>query len=100
MYLNQRHISELKRLCQLNRVKSLYAFGSATRDDFDDNSDIDLVVDFDESDPYKYTDLYFALKAELEKLFRRQVDLIEERGIKNRFFRQELDKTRILIYGT
>ena len=98
MYLNQQHINELKKLCRLNRVKFLYAFGSVTRDDFDEDSDIDLVVDFDESDPYQYTDLYFELKAELEKLFKRQVDLIEERGIKNRFFREELDRTRLLIY--
>ena len=98
MYLTQTHINELKKLCRLNQVKSLYAFGSVTRDDFDEDSDIDLVVDFNESDPYKYTDLYFELKAELEKLFERQIDLIEERGIKNRFFRQELDRTRVPIY--
>ena len=98
MYLTQIHINELKELCRLNRVKSLYAFGSVTRDDFNENSDIDLIVDFNESDPYRYTDLYFSLKDELEKFFRRQVDLIEERGIKNRFFRQELDKTIVPIY--
>ena len=98
MYLTQTHINELKKLCQLNQVKSLYAFGSVTRDDFSEDSDIDLVVDFDESDPYKYTDLYFNLKDKLEKFLKKKVDLIEERGIKNRFFKQELNKTKVLIY--
>jgi len=57
------------------------------------------VVDFEETDPFKYTDLYFQFKENLEKLFQRQIDLIEERGIKNQFFRKELDSTKILIYG-
>ena len=98
MYLNKQHIDEIEKLCRLNQVKALYAFGSAIREDFSDSSDVDLVVDFNESDPYKYTDLYFELKDALEKLFNRQVDLIEERGINNKFFREEVDKTKTSIY--
>ena len=90
---------ELETLCKKNKVKSLFVFGSVTREDFNENSDIDLVVDFDESDPFKYTDLYFNLKNKLENLFKRQVDLIEERAIKNRFFKKELDNTKIKLYG-
>lgn len=75
MHLHKQHINALKKLCQQSQVKSLYAFGSATREDFNDHSDIDLVVDFDESDPYKYTDLYFELKDKIGQLFRRNIDL-------------------------
>jgi|SRR5690606_12123206 len=99
MKLDEKHIFEIKRLCKLNKVKSLSAFGSVTREDFNDNSDIDLVVDFEEDDPYRYTDLYFDLKSKLEDLLKRQVDLTEERGIRNRFFKKELDKTKVKIYG-
>jgi predicted nucleotidyltransferase len=90
---------ELETLCKKNKVKSLFVFGSVTREDFNESSDIDLVVDFDESDPFKYTDLYFNLKNKLENLYKRQVDLIEERAIKNRFFKKELDNTKIKLYG-
>ena len=90
---------ELETLCKKNKVKSLFVFGSVIREDFNQNSDIDLVVDFDESDPFKYTDLYFNLKNKLENLYKRQVDLIEERAIKNRFFKKELDNTKIKLYG-
>lgn len=69
-----------------------------TRDDFKADSDIDLVVDFDEKDPFIYTDLYFNLKSKLEDLLKRQVDLLEERGIRNRFFRQQLESTKVSIY--
>jgi hypothetical protein len=58
-----------------------------------------LVVDFEEKDPYRYTDLYFNLKYKLEDLLKRHVDLIEERAIKNPFFRQQLENTKVKIYG-
>jgi predicted nucleotidyltransferase len=99
MYIDENKISQIKKLCELNKVKSLFAFGSVIRDDFNDCSDVDLVVDIDETDPYKYTDLYFNIKDKLENIFKRQVDLLEERAINNRFFRQELEKTKVKIYG-
>ena len=99
MKITEKNIDRIKKLCKKYKVKSFSAFGSVVRDDFKDDSDIDFVVDFDETDPFKYTDLYFQLKENLEKLLQRQIDLIEERGVKNQFFRKELDSTKILIYG-
>lgn len=98
--LDQLKTKEIQGLCETNKVKSLFAFGSITREDFNDGSDIDLVVDFNENDPFNYTDLYFNLKRKLEDLLNRQIDLLEERAIKNRFFKQELDRTKVKIYGT
>jgi predicted nucleotidyltransferase len=92
-------IIQIKELCEKNKVKSLYAFGSVVRDDFNKDSDIDLVVDFNEKDPFTYTDLYFNLKSKLEELLKRQIDLIEERAIKNPIFKQQLEKTKVKIYG-
>jgi len=100
MGLEQLQTNEIKTLCENSRVKSLFAFGSVTRNDFNDESDIDLVVDFNESDPFKYTDLYFQLKSKLESILKRQVDLLEERAIRNRIFRQELENSKIKIYGS
>uniref|UniRef100_UPI004047EA90 nucleotidyltransferase family protein n=1 Tax=Roseivirga sp. TaxID=1964215 RepID=UPI004047EA90 len=99
MKIEQKQLDEIIQLCASNRVKSLSAFGSVTREDFNDKSDIDLLVDFEEEDPYKYTDLYFNLKTKLEHLLKRNVDLVEERGIKNRFFRRQVEKSKIQIYG-
>jgi predicted nucleotidyltransferase len=99
MKIETPEVEKIKELCKENRVKSLYAFGSVTREDFNPHSDIDLVVDFNENDPYKYTDLYFNLKSRLEEILKRQVDLIEERAIRNRFFREQLEKTKVKIYG-
>ena len=57
------------------------------------------MVDFNENDPIKYSDLYFNLKEDLQKLLKREIDLIEDRGIKNQIFKKELDDTKVLIYG-
>ncbi|KAB7732793.1 nucleotidyltransferase [Rudanella paleaurantiibacter] len=99
MKIEKLKIDQIQELCRANKVKSLFAFGSVTRDDFNEDSDIDLVVDIDEKDPFRYTDLYFNLKSKLEAIFNRQVDLLEERAIKNRIFRHELDNTKVKIYG-
>ncbi len=99
MRIDDKNISLIKKLCEIHKVKTLSLFGSATREDFNDESDIDFIVDFDENDPLKYSDLYFDLKSKLEDLLKRKIDLVEIRAIKNKFFRKELDETKILIYG-
>jgi hypothetical protein len=99
MNIEGQQIIQIKELCKNNKVKSLFAFGSVIRDDYNESSDIDLVVDFDENDPFKYTDLYFDLKFKLEEILKKQVDLLEERAIRNKFFKQELEKTKVKIYG-
>ncbi|MFV0593984.1 MAG: nucleotidyltransferase family protein [Draconibacterium sp.] len=99
MEIIEKNINNIKELCKEYDVRTFSVFGSATREDFNDDSDIDFVVDFEEMDPFKYTDLYFQLKDKLENLLKRQIDLIEERAIKNKFFRKELEETKILIYG-
>lgn len=99
MNISAQHINHLKELCKQHRVKTLAAFGSVTREDFNPDSDIDFVVDFNEKDPLVYTDLYFQMKEDLEKLLQRPIDLIEERAIKNSFFLKELNKTKVEIYG-
>ena len=99
MKIEEIKLKQIQELCKINKVKSLFAFGSVLRSDFNDASDIDLIVDFDEKDPIKYTDLYFNLKDKLETILTRHVDLLEERAVKNKFFRQELDNTKVKIYG-
>lgn len=93
-------LPQLQELCKLYHVKTLFAFGSVLREnDFNAESDIDLVVDIAESDPLVYADYYFNLKFQLEQLFNRPIDLLEEKAIKNPFFRKHLNQSRMLIYG-
>jgi predicted nucleotidyltransferase len=99
MKISENHLKQISGFCKESNVKSFAAFGSVVRDDFKEDSDIDFLVDFEEKDPIKYTDLYFKLKENLEKPLKNPVDLIEERAVKNPYFRKELNKTKVLIYG-
>ncbi len=89
----------INRLCEENKVRSLFAFGSAARDEMKPESDIDLLVDIDSNDPFEYTDYYFNLLDQLQKLFGKPIDLLETRGLKNRFLKAEIDRTKVPLYG-
>ena len=49
--------------------------------------------------PYDPLVVHFDLKEKLEKLFNKKVDLIPNEDFKNKYFLNELQKTKILIYG-
>jgi len=93
------NIDTIRGLCAKYHVKTLFAFGSVTRDELKTNSDIDLVVDIDSNDPLSYSDDYFGLKFQLEQLFKRQIDLLELRAIKNQYLKQNIENTKVLVYG-
>jgi uncharacterized protein len=93
------HIKEIKRLCSAHKVKQLYAFGSVLTNKFNNESDVDLVVDFDTMDISDYADNYFDFKFSLQKILNRPVDLLEEKAVKNPYFRKNLNRQRLLIYG-
>jgi len=89
----------IDKLCSENKVRSLFVFGSAVRNELTEDSDIDLLVDIDSSDPYEYTDHYFNLLEQLQQLLQRPVDLLESRALKNPFLKKEIDRTKVSVYG-
>ncbi len=99
MGLIETYKNQIQELCENHKVNTLYSFGSVNTAKFTDNSDVDLVVDFKIEDPIEYTDNYFDLKFELEKILNRQIDLLENKAIKNPFLKERIDKTKILVYG-
>lgn len=99
MNVIRQHIDQIIKLCENNNFRTLFAFGSVTTDKFKQDSDIDLVVDIDENDPIIYSDKYFNLKFQLEELLKRQIDLLEQRAIRNKFLKSEIDPTKIQLYG-
>ncbi|MFN8206068.1 MAG: nucleotidyltransferase domain-containing protein [Bacteroidales bacterium] len=99
MNLVEKNIEGIRDLCKKHKVKKLFAFGSVLTDEFKNASDIDLIVDFQDVDLYSYADNYFDLKDSLELLFKREVDLLEEKAIRNPYLRQSIDSSKRLIYG-
>jgi len=92
-------IDELIKLCNIYKVKSMYAFGSVCTDKFNENSDIDLLISFDNLSIDQYTDNYFDLHYKLENLFNREIDLLTDKSLSNPYFIQSLEQTKQLIYA-
>jgi uncharacterized protein len=91
--------SDIVKLCEEHKVKSLYAFGSVLTDSFNDESDVDLIVDFTNIQVEEYADNYFDFKFSLQELLKRPVDLLEEKAIKNPYFRKAVNQQKQLVYG-
>lgn len=90
----------LKALCQKHAVRQLDLFGSAAADDFDPaRSDLDFVVDFLPVPRRGFSDVCFAVLADLQELFGRPVDLVEVTAIRNPYFRKSVEETRVPIYA-
>lgn len=89
---------ELQRLAERFRVRQLAVFGSALRAEFSDGSDIDLAVEFDHDEKLDTVDQYFGLKAALENLLGRKVDLVELSAMPASRLKREIERTRIALY--
>ncbi len=94
------NLDRLIALCRKYKVKKLYVFGSILTPRFNDESDVDLSVDMlPESDPLVSGKNFLNLYLDLQDLFNRKVDLVDEASIRNPYFREELNYTKQLIYG-
>jgi predicted nucleotidyltransferase len=98
MYLDN-YINEIKKLCQANSMKTLYAFGSVLTDRFNEKSDIDLLIDIDSDDPSDYSKKYFNVSFALQDMIGRKIDLLESISLRNKYLIEEIDRTKFLIYG-
>jgi uncharacterized protein len=99
MSLIDQHKNEIATLCRKYGVASLYVFGSVLSDKFSKESDIDLLVNFSTIDLPRYADNYYDFKFALEATLHHPVDLIEEKALRNPFFKQRIQATRQLLYA-
>ena len=99
MNLIEQNRSKINALCASHSVAKLFAFGSVISNSMNNDSDVDLLVDFKTMQPADYADNYFDFKFSLEKLFNRKVDLLEQQALHNPYLKKSIDKSKQLIYG-
>ncbi len=63
-------------------ISSIGLFGSIVRDDFTKNSDVDIIVEFNDNIGIEF----ISLADELEEKLNHKVDLVSRRGIKPKYF--------------
>jgi predicted nucleotidyltransferase len=99
MNIVEQNIETVSELCKQYNVRNMYLFGSALTEKFSPDSDIDFLVNFGQMSLPNYFDNYMEFKDELEQLFKRPVDLVEEKTVKNPVLRRSIERSKKLIYG-
>ena len=91
--------NEIKALCKKHQVKNLFVFGSILTNRFNDQSDIDFLVSFNNVPLLDFADNYLSFCESLEKILGRKVQIVVESSIRNPFFKSELDKTKQILFA-
>lgn len=76
-------------------VNKVWLFGSYARGEENTDSDIDLMIDLDHSQPVGLK--FFGMWNDLESLLGRDVDLVTEEGLAD-YARDSYNRDKILIY--
>ncbi len=88
----------LAAFCRKWRIRELSLFGSAIREDFGPESDLDFLVSFEPEAGWDLFDL-ITMKDELESHFERRIDLVEKEALRNPWRKYEILRTREVVYA-
>lgn len=104
--LIQNNLKLITDACKQHHVKELFVFGSAARvKDFTDKSDVDVLVNFEVLPLDTNEDVFYvvenrdALEMKLKRIFKREIDLVEEKNISNKYLRYFINKDKKLLYA-
>ena len=95
MNLSSKHIDNIRSFFSSRPVKKAYLFGSYSRNEADENSDIDILVEWDHTNPIGLK--FFIYKDELEQLLNKKVDLVSYEGL-SKYVKPLVDRDKVLIY--
>jgi predicted nucleotidyltransferase len=88
----------IDKLCEKYDIRQLEVFGSALTDRWDaETSDVDFIVDLGDFGP-GVSDRYLDLIDELQQLLGRPVTMITYDSIRNPYFKEEIDETKVMFY--
>lgn len=92
------HRDEIAEFCRRWKIKELAIFGSALGDDFRPESDVDVLVVFQDDAEWNLFD-HLKAEEELRWIFGREVDLVEKNAIRNPFRRHHILHNHEVIYA-
>ena len=94
----EHHKAEIHKLCLAHKVRSLYVLDSILTDKFNNEGDIDLIVDFNDMVVEDYADNYFDFKFSLQEIFEQPIILLEDKAITNPYFRETINQRKQLLF--
>jgi predicted nucleotidyltransferase len=87
--------NEIAHFCRKNHIRQLSVFGSALKEDFGNDSDVDILVEFHEDHVPGFA--FFDMELELSQIIGRKVDLNTPNFL-SRYFRDSIIKTAEVQY--
>jgi Predicted nucleotidyltransferases len=91
----------IEELCRKWRIKELSLFGSVLTDEFRPDSDVDVLITFEEPKPDlgPWGGAWETMREDLQAVFGRKIDLVEKKLVRNPFRRHHILTTRRVIYA-
>lgn len=92
-------MDEIRAFCAKWKIVELSLFGSVLREDFGDDSDVDVLVVFGPDETWDYFD-WPDMMDELSAMFGgRKIDLVERKTVRNPFLREHIMSRRRVVYA-
>jgi hypothetical protein len=93
------NLSQIKNICETHYVEELYVFGSASRNEMKEDSDVDFLYTMKEQTPLlEHANIFFDMLWAFEALLGRKVDMVPAKYLRNRIFIEEVNNTKEIIY--
>jgi uncharacterized protein len=87
--------AQIEEFCRRNHIRRLALFGSVLRDDFGPESDIDVLVEFEDGKTPGFA--FFGMQDELSELLGRRVDLNTEKSL-SPYFKKRVLRSLMVLY--
>jgi uncharacterized protein len=96
MKLDQKYIELVRKYLKDKPVQKAYLFGSFSIGNENPDSDIDILVDLDYTNPIGLE--FIQMQLDLEKILNKKVDLVSSNGL-SKHIQPYIDKEKVLIYA-
>lgn len=90
------YTSKIRNYFKDKPVLKAYLFGSFSRGEANQSSDIDILVELDYSKPIGLE--FVQMQLDLQDLLNRKVDLISEKAV-SKYVKPYIDKDKVMIYA-
>lgn len=89
---------EIARYCARYHIQRMWLFGSILNEAFTDDSDVDVLVEFEDKHLPGWA-FFGEMPQQLESLLRRKIDLLTPDSL-SRYMRDDVMREAVLIYGS
>ena len=89
---------QIRDFCRRWKIVEFALIGSVLRDDFRPDSDIDVLLSFEENAGWSLYDIV-DMKDELKAIFGREIDLVEKEAIRNPYRRRNMLMDKEVLYA-